>query len=69
MYLIRNKNLNGKTKRIKMIDLLKKIALFVFMVLLCFAFSWMLLYAADEKYQVQEQKEKAYLENIENSRS
>ena len=52
-----------------MIDLLKKIALFVFMVLLCFAFSWMLLYAADEGYQVKEQKEKAYLENIENSRS
>ena len=52
-----------------MIDLLKKIALFVFMVLLCFAFSWMLLYAADEEYQINEQKEKAYLEKIENSRS
>ena len=53
----------------EMINLLKKIALFIFMVLLCFAFSWMLLYAADEEYQVKEQKEKAYLENIENSRS
>ena len=53
----------------EMINLLKKIALFIFMVLLCFAFSWMLLYAADEEYQINEQKEKAYLENIENSRS
>lgn len=52
-----------------MIDLLKKIGLFVFMVLLCFAFSWMLLYAADEEHQINEQKEKAYLEKIENSRS
>lgn len=53
----------------EMINLLKKIALFIFMVLLCFAFSWMLLYAADEEYHIKEQKEKAYLENIENSRS
>ena len=45
-----------------MIDLLKKIALFVLMVALCFAFSWMVLYAADEEYQINEQKEKAYLE-------
>ena len=52
----------------EMINLLKKIALFIFMVLLCFAFSWMLLYAADEEYQIEQQKEKAYLENIENSR-
>ena len=52
-----------------MIDLLKKIALFVLMVALCFAFSWMVLYAADEEYQINEQKEKAYLEKIENSRS
>ena len=53
----------------EMINLLKKIALFIFIVLLCFAFSWMLLYAADEEYQIEQQKEKAYLENIENSRS
>ena len=52
-----------------MIDLLKKIALFVFMVLLCFAFSWMLLYADDQEYQIEQQKEKAYFEKIENSRS
>ena len=53
----------------EMINLLKKIALFIFMVLLCFAFSWMLLYAADEEYQIEQQKEKAYFEKIENSRS
>ena len=53
----------------EMINLLKKIALFVFMVLLCFAFSWMLLYAADQEYQIEQQKEKAYFEKIENSRS
>ena len=52
-----------------MIDLLKKIALFVFMVLLCFAFSWMLLCAADQEYQIEQQKEKTYFEKIENSRS
>ncbi len=52
-----------------MIDLLKKIALFVFMVLLCFAFSWMLLYAADQDYQIEQQKEKTYFEKIENLRS
>ena len=52
-----------------MIDLLKKIALFVFMAALCFAFSWMILYAADEEYQINEQKEKVYFEKIENSRS
>ena len=53
----------------EMINLLKKIALFIFIVLLCFAFSWMLLYAADEEYQIEQQKEKAYFEKIENSRS
>ena len=53
----------------EMINLLKKIALFVFMVLLCFVFSWMLLYAADQEYQIEQQKEKAYFEKIENSRS
>ena len=53
----------------EMINLLKKIALFIFIVLLCFAFSWMLLYAADEEYQIEQQKEKTYFEKIENSRS